>query len=197
MLPDFPKTKLEISELLNTRVRLKIKALSPFAALPRTFTQHEGNVLSYPQEGSGRVTHGFESFGGTRMLQIDEIPKLVGEKLLQKIDWIAEEIAKQFTQHGFRVLDKAAEQTGNRIDANGKPFDKEMFLQMLESVEMTFDESGKPELVLLMHPDMAKVVQELGPSWEQDPVFKKRHSEVLMVKREEWRDRESNRKLVD
>jgi hypothetical protein len=197
MLPDFPKTKSEISKILSARVRDKVRELSPFASLPSAFVQHEGNVHSYPQEGFGTVTDGFEHFEVPLQVKIEELRSLVGDRLLQKIDGLAEEMARKTSEHGYRALDRVTEKAGNRLDAGGKPFDQEMFLAMMEKVDLTFDASGKPDFVLLMHPDMASGIAEKGQHWEQDPEFKKRYDDLLEVKREAWRDRESNRKLVD
>jgi hypothetical protein len=197
MLPDFPKTKSEISKLLSARVRLKTRELSPFASLPRAFTQHEGNVYSYPQEGAGTVSEGFERFEVPLKVEVDELRNLVGERLIEKIDKLAEEMARKTSEHGYRVLDRAAEKSGGRIDAGGQPFDQDMFLRMIEQVDLSFDANGKPDFVLLMHPEMAAALRQRGDEWERDLAFKKRYDEIIMLKREVWLDRESNRKLVD
>jgi hypothetical protein len=197
MLPDFPKTKSEISKLLSARVRRKTEQNSFFASLPRAFTQHEGNVYSYPQEGFGTITEGFEHFEVPLKVEIDELRTLVGDRLLEKVDSIAEEMARKTSEHGYRVLDQATQKAGTHIDAEGKPFDSEMFLAVLERVELSFGADGKPDLVLLMHPVMAEALREKEELWERDPAFKKRYDEIMMLKREAWLDRESDRKLVD
>jgi hypothetical protein len=197
MLPDFPKTKSEISRLLSMRVRLKTQQLSPFASLPSAFIQHEGNLHSYPQEGFGTVTEGYERFEIPFKVEFDELRQLVGDRLLEKMDTIAEELARKTSEHGYRVLDRVTEQAGNRLDAGGKPFDQEMYLAMLDKVEISFGDDGKPDFVMLMHPTMAETMKARWAEWEQDPVFMNRHERMMGLKREAWRDRESYRKLVD
>jgi len=44
---------------------------------------------------------------------------------------------------------------------------------------------------------MAEAMQKLWSQWEEDRAFMKRYKEILAEKFEEWRDRESRRKLVD
>lgn len=197
MLPDFPKSKAEISKLLSVRVRRRVEQLSPFASLPKAFIQHEGHLTSYPQDGFGQTTEGFEHFEVPIEVKVEELRNLVGEKLLEKIDAVAEEMARKTSEHGYRVLDKATEKAGNVMNANGEPFDPTMFLAMLEKVDITFDSDGKPDLVVLMHPEMLRSIQERLPGWDEDPLFKKRYEELLASKKEVWLDRESNRKLVD
>lgn len=197
MLPDFPKTKSEISRLMSARVRNKMKEMSPFASLPRSFTQHEGDVNSYPQEGTGTVTEGFEHFEVPVTVNVAELRTLVGDRLLEKIDVVAEELARKTSEHGYRVMDEAVEKAGTHLDANGQPFSRELFLEMIQKMDMTFDSSGKPEFVLIMHPDMAKALSKVSPAWDEDAEFKRKYEEILAQKKEAWLDRESYRKLVD
>jgi hypothetical protein len=46
------------------------------------------------------------------------------------------------------------------------------------------------------HPDMVKVMVKRGAEWERDTNFKRRYRDLMQRKREAWRARESNRKLV-
>jgi len=111
MLPDFPRSRREISEKLRLCLRLRVQAKSPFAALGRQFTQHEGKIFSYEQivdEGKRVVEEGFEKMRAPVEFQFEEIPDLVGEALLQKLDAIADDIAKQISRLGYRRLDEAA-----------------------------------------------------------------------------------------
>jgi len=57
--------------------------------------------------------------------------------------------------------------------------------------------AAKPGFVWVMHPDMAASVVPKVKEWERDPVFSAEYERIMAVKREEWRDREANRKLVD
>jgi len=65
---------------------------------------------------------------------------------------------------------------------------------------MDFDpQTGKPdpEAVYIAHPDTAEWMHRLWQEWEKDGDFMKRVAEIRAKKYEEWRDRESRRKLVD
>ena len=55
----------------------------------------------------------------------------------------------------------------------------------------------KPGWVWVMHPNMAASVIPKVNEWEKDPTFNAKRERIMVVKREEWRDREANRKLVD
>jgi len=203
VLPDFPGSRREISEKLLLYLRLRVQSRSPFAALGRQFTQHEGKAFSYEQiidEGKRIVEEGFEEMRAPVQFQFEEIPDLVGKVLFQRLDTLADDIAKQISQLGYRRLDESARLAGTAIDAGGRPLTQELFLKSEEAREMDFDpRTGKPdpEGVYIAHPDTAERMDRLWQEWEKDATFMKRVAEVRAKKYEEWRDRESRRKLVD
>ncbi|MBI5083312.1 MAG: hypothetical protein HZB13_01785 [Acidobacteria bacterium] len=97
-------------------------------------------------------------------------------------------------------MDEVTERTGNRVDAGGQPFSPSLFLDLLEKIDIDFDEYGQPDLSsvrIVVLPELGEVLREKGPEWETDPVLRKRRDEIIAKKRIEWSDRESNRKLVD
>ena len=201
MLPDFPKSRLEFQKKLSLRVYLASQAKSPLRALGRSITQHEGVLHSYEQitdSGIRSVTEGMQEVTVPIEVKIEEIPELVGEKLLARVDAIAEETARQVSQITFRKMDQVIREAGMAVDAAGGPPTKEIWLEMFEKMEMDFDPvTGRPEVTMVLHPVMAQTMKKLWSEWEQDMVFMKRYKELLAEKREEWRDRENRRKLVD
>lgn len=202
MLPDFPRSRREIYEKLLLHLRLRVQAKSPFAALGRQLTQHEGEIFSFEQiidERKRIVEKGFEEMRAPVQVRFDEIPDLVGNVLLQKLDAIADDIARQISHLGYRRLDEAAQLAGTAIDAGGKPFTQELFLTSEDAREMDFDpKTGKadPDVIYLAHPDTAESMHCLWQEWKNDGAFMRRVAEIRARKREEWRDRESRRKLV-
>jgi hypothetical protein len=201
VLPDFPKSRKELSERLRLHLRLRVQAKTPFAAIGRQFTQHEGRAFSYEQildERKKVIESGFEEMQIPVRLDLKEIPDLVGEMLLQKVDKLADDIARQTSQLGYRVLDESTRLAGTAIDAGGKPLTQELFLKGEEARDWEFDpQTNKKEGFYLAHPDTAERMHKLWQEWEQDKAFMKRVEELRARKHEEWRDRESRRKLVD
>jgi len=100
----------------------------------------------------------------------------------------------------LRKSGEAAERVGNTVDAGGQPFSAELYLKMLETVRIDFDELGRPDISgtrMVLHPDQVERVRALMEQWEKDESFQQQYRNIMVKKREEWRDRESNRKLVD
>ena len=64
---------------------------------------------------------------------------------------------------------------------------------MLEKVEMEFGPDNQLIGRFQTSPEIANVIRK----WREDPSFMAKYQELLNRKRDAWRDRESNRKLVD
>ena len=201
MLPDFPKSRKELSEKLRLHLRLRVQSTSPWAALGREFTQHEGRAFSYEQiidESKRIVETGFEEMVVPIRVEFKDIPDLVGEALLRKLDELADNIAEQTSRLGQRRLTEATQVAGTAIDAGGQPFTQELFLQSESARDWEFDHlTGQQEGVYIAHPQTAERMHKLWQEWEKDSAFMKRIAELKARKYEEWRDRESRRKLVD
>jgi hypothetical protein len=201
MLPDFPQSRRELFQKYRLRIALAAQAKTPVHALGAPITQHEGNLHTYDQltqSGVRTVTEGFKEIAVPIEVKIDEIPGLTAEKVSERLDAIAEDVARQTSQIFYRMLDETTHNAGTAIDAGGQPPSKDVWLEMFQRMEMSFDpKTGKPEIVFITHPVMAEVWRKSWTEWEKDPAFMKQYREILAAKREAWRDRESRRKLVD
>lgn len=165
-----------------------------------SITQHEGTVHSYQQDtrgGTRIVTEGFDEARVPIEIKIEDIQSLVGEKLIQKVDELAENMAGQISRIAFRKLDEVSRDAGTSINAGGPPT-KELWLKMFTEMDIDFHpESKRPALVFIAHPVMVETMQNLWEEWKEDKDFMKLYEEILSDKFEAWRDRESRRKLVD
>ncbi len=197
MLPDFPDTKTDLAARLRQILKQKTLERSVLASLAKSYVQHEGTIHSYPQEGFGTITEGFQEFRVPIKLTLEELKNLTGAHLNRKLDELAEKMAAEISAHGQSVLDRVTKKAGNVFDAGGAEFSKDHFLELLGKVDMTFGSNKKPEIVWVAHPDMVEAMQKAWPVWEKDKEFMKRYEALIERKREEWLDRESHRKLVD
>jgi hypothetical protein len=124
-------------------------------------------------------------------VHINEVPRLTAEAIAQRLDGIAEELAKQMRTKALEDIRQAATRVGS---AGTRRLTKDAFLEALDHLLVSFDKHGNPSRpTLLIPPELAEEVS----TWEQDPDFANRYSQIIERKREEWRDRESCRKLVD
>jgi hypothetical protein len=193
MLPDFPESKREIHKKLVQLTERLEREKAPLLAQIKSFAQHEGKVHSYDRIGAKPVSEGYEELKVPLTITFSEVPDLVGDRLLAKIDAMATVLATTRMEMFRRKFDEVTREVGNALDAKGAPFTQDMFFRMLERVDMEFGPDNQPTTTWHTTPELTKVYE----SWQTDPSFRARYEEILDRKRDAWRDRESDRKLVD
>jgi len=201
MLPDFPKLRRELDGYAMVKLHVMARQIEPILAEIRGITQHEGDVLAYDQltqDGVRVVTEGFNEVRVPFETKLEHVPTLMGEKLDAKLWGIAEHIAGQMAGSLRETLNTATREAGTAVAANGAPMSKDLWLQVMERVEMNFDpKTGRPEQVLWAGPQIIEAMQKAWEEWSQDREFMRKYKDLLARKYEDWRDRESRRKLVD
>src|SRR5262245_56923805 len=97
------------------------------------------------------------------------------------------------------IFDGITEATADRaVSAGGKPFTAELYLDVLETMEFSFDENGEWQMpTMVLHPSMMARAQEQIQRLDVEPALKERLSAIVTKKKEHWRDREADRQLVD
>jgi len=115
------------------------------------------------------------------------------EQLYVELDQAADAMAEGLVGFFVETMDKVTEGTGNVVDAGGQKLSFELIYETLDRIELSIDEDG--ELVmpsLVMHPDQAEKLQELGPlTPEQEAML----AELKERKREEALARRRRRRL--
>jgi hypothetical protein len=193
MLPDFPQLKCELRDGILRAIHRASRMKAPLLAEIKTLVQHEGTAHSYDRIDAPSKTDAYEQIGVPIEITFAEVPDLVGERLAAKIDAVAEDIARQEMELFNRRFSESAQEVGNALDAGGAPLTPELFFQMLEGVHMEFGPDGQLLGQFRTSPALAKVMQ----SWHDDPTIMAQYNALIDRKRDAWRDRENNRKLVD
>lgn len=198
MLPDFPKEKKLLHKFWNEYLGHKHKELlGVFATIP-SLASHEGDRWNIERPDGTESEQLYEEMSSLFTIDLSEVPTLTPEKIRAKLDTVAEDAARQMHQSIFREILKATKQVGNTVNAEGKPFTKELFLEMIEKVDMDFTPDGQlipPSII--MPPEAWKANEAKFKEWEQDKEFTAKHEEIINKKREAWSAREALRKLVD
>lgn len=193
MLPDFPHSKDQIRHRISLGIYYAARAKAPLLAEIKTIVQHEGKIHAYDRIRAAPVTEGYEQLGIPVTIELAEIPELVGERLAAKVDAIAEQMASKEMELFYRKQSQACEEVGNAVDAKGAPLTADILLDMLERTDMEFGPDNQPLGRFVVGPSGADRLQAL----QEDPDFQVRYKELVERKHDAWRDRESNRKLVD
>ena len=85
----------------------------------------------------------------------EEVETMTHETVLNKIDDVAKEMAEQIKKSFYGTLSEAAEEAGNVTSSDGKPLSVDLILEVLENMQVSFDEEGNPSgLTLAVSPGL-------------------------------------------
>ena len=197
MFPDFLKTKEKLQRMLDYEMqKARLFHMGPLAVVPESMI-FEGNKTVVVREDDSVDEENLESIAVKLEVKFDEVEKMNHEMVLDKINRAAEEMASKMAKLFYERLTKSADEVGNVISAGGEPFSIDLFFEMLEKIHVDFDEEGNPSQLMStvspkLFPSIAKVISQA----KTDPANDRRYQTIIERKREEWRVRESNRKLV-
>ena len=193
MLPDFPKIKRKVNELLTRYLQRLVRA-DPLLSKIKEQPVFEGNRMSSGVRTGESV---FEQISAQSPVKRKDIIEKGLKVYFKSIPLMADEIIKQKTKLLFAKIGQSTQETGNIVDLKGKPLTPERFLELLEKIWIDFDDKGKPHIpTLVVSPETGIQLKQKFAEWAKDPVHERKFEELMERKREEWNDRESNRKLV-
>lgn len=197
MLPDFPDLKRKLFRRIRARMKeVHASETAPFSSASMVCI-HEGNrVLSIDEDGySSEIP--MKNHRVAITITDDEAESLSSEEIILRFDNAACQMATQTGKTFIESLNRSVQNVGNVFNYQGKITADDLFAAW-EKVLIDFDELGRPQLpTLLCGSTMYSEVRELLRVMDDDPIAKQRYAKLMARKREEWRDRESSRKLVD
>jgi len=196
MLPDFPKIKNKILQSFEKEIRETIENDTLFQKIgeERLF---EGNTSVLIKDNEEQEI---------KPLTIEDKIEVNNDEIIERgiqvLENIKPNLIKYFIKDKHKMLfdavDNATRETGNVVDAKGKPFDFNTFIELLEKLQIDFNRMDKPIMPsIIIHPSMLPQIQAKLKEAENNPEFQKRMEQLIEQKKREWNDRESNRKLVD
>ena len=197
MLPDFLKIKEKLKKLLNYQMRqANLSHLGPLAKIPVSMN-FEGNRTVLIR-GDGSVDEMQPKVASTEIeVKLAEAETMTPEMVNDMINNAAEEIAAQQAGIIYKKIDKYAEEDGTVVSSGGGPFSIDKYFELLEKIDIDFDEAGNPEgLAFVVNPKALPLIEDCLSKASANPENERRYKKIMDRKREEWRVRESNRKLV-
>lgn len=197
MLPDFLKVKASLETMHSHLMKqAHLLHLGPLAAI-RESVVFEGNKITIIREDGSVGETEFAEITTELHVNLAEVEEMTRETVLDKIDDVAKEMAEQRARSTYEELNRITDETGNVISADGKPFSIEMLFEMLEKMDLDFDEAGNPTgTMFVAHPNLFPAIAKAISQAEADPETIKRYQALMDQKTEEWHVRENNRKLV-
>jgi hypothetical protein len=123
-------------------------------------------------------------------VSIPDVVDFTIDQFLADLHTMASDTGGQMVRGFLELVSDAAELAGNVIEGGGRNF-YDVFAESLETIVVSFDEDGKANLSVVLHPDQAKKLSELQPTAEQEA----RINAILERRREEWRASRHRRDL--
>ena len=192
MFPDFLKTKEKLEKMLYKMKEARLSHLGPLADVPVSLVFEGSKTVIIRADGSVQEVKPEKT---TVELQVEseEVEKMTHEMVLNKMNRAAEEMAEKREKLFFEQIKKLTDEVGNVVSADGKPLSIDLFFEAIEKIDIDFDEEGNPSMLMFVaNPKTSPSITKILPQVEADP----RYQAIIERKREEWRARESNRKLV-
>ena len=197
MLPDFLKTKEKLNIMIDFNLKQAILLhLGPLADIRETiYFEGSKTVINYDDGSVSEIES--EEFHVMLKLDINEIETMTHDKVLEKINDLAKEMAEKQAKFFYKRIGEFAEEAGNVVSGEGETFSMDIFFEVLEKISRDFDHAGKPdEINFAASPELFQSISKVFNEAKSDPEIQKRFDAIMEQKREEWRVRESNRKLV-
>lgn len=197
MLPDFPKLKEKLQKLFISRMQnVQNKLGSPILNIPKRIV-HEGNKIALIREDGSISELRMKKIAVKAKIKLEDIETMTRGDVLKTIDKMASDAAIQQSKIAYDEIKKVTGEVGNVIDIGGRSLSINDILQMFEKIWIDFDEDGKPRLPMIVAGEKVyRSLSEVLPQLETDPNCKERFAEIMRIKKENWRAREANRKLV-
>lgn len=114
-------------------------------------------------------------------VSIEDVAAFNLDQFLADLHALADAMGGQMVRGMLEHISAVTEEYGNTLDASGRDF-FDVFADALETIDTTFDEEGRPNLTIVMHPDQMEKLRDRQPTPEQEA----RLNAILDRRREEW-----------
>lgn len=153
-------------------------------------TGHAGPTRNAPAPNP--VDHSLSHFEETILIHADTIRSTDIDGFICALTELAQKYEDAMGRTLVQTLHDVTNATGGAIDAKGKPFTWDLFLDMLEAMDFTFDDEGRPHAKqVIMNPETAKILQ----ATEITPEQRQRHDRIMIQKKEQWDAQKRYRRL--
>jgi len=199
MLPDYPKVKARLVQKFMDRMKLVHKAhLSVFAEVPPVIL-HEGerNVLTREDGSVDDMPPKLMEAEATLEFDMRDAEKLELAQILKLIDKLAEGLAKEKVKLYLQRINEAVTKVGNVTDPSKTGV--EAFFDGMEKRLLDFNENGQPAPTqrLVGSEETESKFRDILLQIMETPELRRRYEAIICKKREEWRDREIARNMVE
>lgn len=123
-------------------------------------------------------------------VSIEDVAVFNLEQFLADLYALGDSMGGQMVRGMLEHISAVTDEYGNTIEAGGRDF-FDVFAETLETIDMTFDDEGRPNLTIVMHPDQMEKLRDKQPTPDQEA----RLDAILQRRKEEWRASRRRRDL--
>ncbi|MHB9926013.1 hypothetical protein [Clostridium botulinum] len=114
------------------------------------------------------------------------------EEYLELIYVVADKYSSEVVRNMLEQINQVCTQTGNIIDGNVREISYNLFLDLLEKIDISFDEDGNPvKPTLVAHPELTEKLMNIKPTEEE----LMREQKIYERKKEEYYAKKPTRRL--
>jgi hypothetical protein len=195
VLPDYPQAKKILGRQLVAQMKRRIEQSNGLLRGISVFRLWEGDHLTFINEDGQRLRKEMQELSADVRLGVEELDN--PGAVLGKFDEAAASIAEQQSALLFKELETATADPDRTVNAGGRALTPELFLDGMAKVDFTFNEDGTPSLpTVVCGPSVMSKLTSVIERVQTESPYKERLAAIVDEKRELWRARESNRKLV-
>ena len=114
-------------------------------------------------------------------VSIEDVATFNLDQFLADLYALADSMGGQMVRGMLEHISAVSNEYGNTIDAGGRDF-FEVLAETLETIDMAFDDKGRPNLTIVMHPDQVEKLRNKQPTAQQEA----RIDAILEQRKEEW-----------
>ncbi|HEV2693401.1 MAG TPA: hypothetical protein VG347_10945 [Verrucomicrobiae bacterium] len=198
MLPSFPESHKEMTEIRNTQMFDALYSVSPILTQIPVRAQKEGKKNSFQDEQGAIKETDYKLVSIPIQIKMEEARGLTMEQFIEVAREPGTGMGKEMLRRLFEMLDNVTKETGNVVNAGGNPISYDLLLTLLEKVQVDFSSDGNPIWPsLTLGSEALTHFKQQFPEWLKDPAFQQRLTTIVERKREEFYEREACRRLVD
>lgn len=148
-----------------------------------------------PAEGEAQPSESSSLYRPTAVqhewrVSVEDVVGFDVDKFIADVYGVADKTGGQMVRAFLELVSDVSEEYGNVVDGAGRDF-FDVFAESLETIDITFDDNGRPNLTVVMHPDEMDKLRGKKPTPEQEA----RLNAILERRWEEWRAARRRRDL--
>ena len=153
MLPDLSRLKKDVRGTLERRFRSDIQKRMGFMGTIKRICAYESNRMRIHRQDGTFEDIAMVQATAEMTVHLPQIARMTLEDRDAKFSGMAQTMADNMSRGFFESLDAGLANAGRTINAAGRPIDAELVLEVLESMDMEFDEHGNQrDAVWVFHP---------------------------------------------